>query len=563
VAPARERAARARLFDALEATLPVRFIEYEAGRGNADAVLALPGAEPMLEGLPCLVAMSDEGAASPMSGIGEPVTNSGPELRLTASASIDARLRGVRLRDEAVSHADAIATEGATVLAARDDGAVWVRRGNRETVSIAPLELEDGETLRERIRDGRFLALTALIHFARTVCGSSGWVSPPVRACFLFDDPNLHRPTYGYVRYHDLVREADHHDYHVAFAMVPLDGWFTHRATAALFRERSDRLSLVIHGNNHTYRELAQPASSDEWRALLAQALRRVERVERRSGVSVGRIMVAPHGDCSRELAHELIPLGFEALCISRPYPWLAQRPLPWLTHPPESSALTGLEPASIVDNGLPVLLRHAFSESIDDLALRAFLDQPLILYGHHADIADGLERLSALADQIRGLGHVEWMSLSDVAAGNFRTSVDGDVLHVRMFTRRARLRVPAGTNSLVVEAPVLEQQHQRDDFECDGRITASDQAVALPGDPREIEIRLVRDGAVVPHAVPAPGMHLWPIARRLMSEGRDRFTPFYHSVAKRGRRPERLSLSVHARPAAGRTRPADGRDGA
>ena len=77
------------------------------------------------------------------------------------------------------------------------------------------------------------------------VCGSSGWVSPPVRACFLFDDPNLHRPTYGYVRYHDLVEEADRHDYHVSFAMIPLDGWFTHHATARLFRERSDRLSLL------------------------------------------------------------------------------------------------------------------------------------------------------------------------------------------------------------------------------------------------------------------------------------------------------------------------------
>ena len=48
-----------------------------------------------------------------------------------------------------------------------------------------------------------------------------------------------------------------------------------------------------------------------------------------------------------------MISLGFEALCISRPYPWLARRPLPWLTRPPESSPLTGLEPASIVDNGV------------------------------------------------------------------------------------------------------------------------------------------------------------------------------------------------------------------
>jgi len=78
VAPARERTRRARLFDALEATLPVRFVEYEAGRDDADAVLALPGAEPILEDLPCLVALSEEGAASPMGGIDEPVIIGGP-----------------------------------------------------------------------------------------------------------------------------------------------------------------------------------------------------------------------------------------------------------------------------------------------------------------------------------------------------------------------------------------------------------------------------------------------------------------------------------------------------
>jgi hypothetical protein len=489
-----------------------------------------------------------------MRGIGEPVSLSGPELRMTAAASIDARLRGVRLRDEAASHAGVIATDRATVLAERDEGAVWVRRGNRETVSIAPSELEDGEILRERIREGRFLALTALIHFARAVCGSSGWASPPVRACFLFDDPNLHRPAYGYVRYHDLLEEADRHDYHVAFAMVPLDGWYTHRATARLFRERSDRLSLLVHGNNHTHKELGRPASTAERRALLAQALRRVERFERRSGVSVARIMAAPHGVCSRELAHELLPLGFEALCISRPYPWLARRPLPWLKHPPESSPLVGLEPASIVDNGLPVLLRRALEDWTDDLALRAFLDQPLILYGHHGDIADGPGRLSALADQIRRLGPVEWLSPSDIAAGNVRTRVDGDVLHVRMFTRRARLRVPPGTKWLMVDAPALEQQHQRDDVDCDGRTTAPGEAVALSGGAREIEVRLVRGGALGPHAVPAPGIHYWAITRRVISEGRDRLTPLYRSVSRQGRRPERRGTGVHRGVAAERT---------
>jgi hypothetical protein len=259
-----------------------------------------------------------------------------------------------------------------------------------------------------------------------------------------------------------------------------------------------------------------------------------VARFERRSGVRVGRVMAAPHGVCARELAHELVPLGFEALCISRPYPWLARRPLPWLKHPPESSPLVGLEPASVVDNGLPVLLRRALGDWTDELALRAFLDQPLILYGHHGDVAGGLDQFAALAGRINGLGDVEWASPGDIAAGNIRTRADGEVLHVRMFARRARVHVPAGARWLTVEAPALEPQHERDDVSCDGRVAAPGEAIALPGDSRVIELRLVRTGALGPGTVPAPGLRYWPITRRLMSETRDRLTPLYRGTRER-----------------------------
>ena len=41
--------------------------------------------------------------------------------------------------------------------------------------------------------------------------------------------------------------------------MIPLDAGRPHRAAAALFRERPDRLSLVFHGNDHIKGELMAP----------------------------------------------------------------------------------------------------------------------------------------------------------------------------------------------------------------------------------------------------------------------------------------------------------------
>jgi hypothetical protein len=70
VTPARERAARRRLFDALEETFPVRFAGGEVGDVSAAAaVFVLPDAaahaDAVPAGVPCLVAFGEEAPAAP------------------------------------------------------------------------------------------------------------------------------------------------------------------------------------------------------------------------------------------------------------------------------------------------------------------------------------------------------------------------------------------------------------------------------------------------------------------------------------------------------------------
>ena len=93
---------------------------------------------------------------------------------------------------------------------------------------------------------------------------------------------------------------------------------------------------------------------------------------------------------------------GVEALCISNPRPWLAS--------PPPEQPLIAWEPADFV-GGLPLLPRYRLDKPRDDLVFRAFLDQPLILYGHHQDLAGGLDALSGAAAEINSLGDVRWCS--------------------------------------------------------------------------------------------------------------------------------------------------------
>ncbi len=282
-----------------------------------------------------------------------------------------------------------------------------------------PDELAEGEALRERLRPGRNRALLALARFLAELTAHLRPPPPPLQAAFVIDDPNLRRPRYGHIDYAGLLAHARAHGYHVSIAMVPLDGRLARRDGAAtrIFCEGAEHLSLCIHGNDHDGPELGRPTREEDALALVAQALRRTADFERRTGLTVDRVMVPPHERLSEPVALALRACGFDAVCTTRPYPWVADTlERHWLARPPNVGPLAAWRPIDRVAGGLPVLLRAEFDHPREDLALRAFLGQPLILYGHHDLLADGPDVLAEAAAQINRLGDVRWCSLGEMA---------------------------------------------------------------------------------------------------------------------------------------------------
>ena len=115
----------------------------------------------------------------------------------------------------------------------------------------------NGQTLRDHLCPGSFMGLLPLLHFLGQLLGDQGWKLPAPRAAFVIDDPNLHWPSYGFLKYPQLAEHASRHGYHLAFATVPLDGWRVDARAVATMREHPAALSLLIHGNDHVARELA------------------------------------------------------------------------------------------------------------------------------------------------------------------------------------------------------------------------------------------------------------------------------------------------------------------
>ncbi len=467
--PAGERSARGRLLAALEAAYPVSF-EGRDRWAELDGLLAIsPDAPPDVPaGLPCLHAVGEElgdalggklndasgSALSDVSGntLSErrPSGDMHAEVTLAAHPALAPPLRGARLTDRRCGPLPAQAlAPGQLTLASIGGAPAWVAEGANhahELLAAAPAELAEGESLRERLAPGRCLALLALVRFLQSLSAAQpSWMAPP-HAAFVLDDPNLHWPTYGHLRYKQLALHAREHGYHMVIATTPLDGWFAHRGVVRLFREHAGQLSLCIHGNNHLGPELGRIDSDAQGLALARQALARAGAFQRRTGVPVERVMVPPHEQLSESAARGLRAGGFAAVCVSRPYPWIAPRsPLPAAAlgaGPPERGALAGWGGRELVAGGLPLLLRTGFDAPREDLVLRAFLGQPLILYGHHDLLADGLDVLAQATATIDALGAVRWCSLAAIArAGGAPSPVPAAVLHGDRVSRRARPR--------------------------------------------------------------------------------------------------------------------------
>ncbi|HEX6781214.1 MAG TPA: hypothetical protein VF125_04200 [Solirubrobacterales bacterium] len=440
---------------------------------------------------------------------------------------LDPRLHGAELPDARLTSALAAAEpapERAAVLARCGELPTWTRRGPLQTALLAPSELDPGEALRERLCERRSAALLPVVHFLRELTAEDGWKPPAVRAAFLFDDPNLHWPSYGFVNLAELGEHAQRHGYHAALATIPLDGWYAHPRALRTLQESGGHLSLLVHGNDHYGDELGRLRSPSEALAQTAQALRRVRSFERRNGVRVDPVMVPPHEQCSQATVTGLRRCGFEAITMTQPFPWLGDGARSWLAAPEGTGPLVGWRPADRVE-GLPVLLRHPLTRrSLPELTLRAFLDQPLILYGHQTDLLEGLDVLAAAVADVNRLGATRWCSLGEIAATSFEARRRGSSLAIRPLNRRARVEIPADVEEMTVE-PALGSTPQNEQLIIDGRSHHFGEPVDVaPGSEAEIVLRA--EDAVEPENVPAPRRRPLAMPRRILSESRDRLAP-------------------------------------
>jgi len=281
------------------------------------------------------------------------------------------------------------------------------------------------------------MQLLPIISFLRHITVGNCRPVKSLAACYIVDDPNLHWHTYGYINYANLAKSAKQHRYHVAFAMVPLDTYYSSNRAIEIFREERSSISLLVHGNNHTREELAQARSKEANLRLARQALSRVRRFERMTKLSVSRAMAAPHGACHESVIDAMEKAGFGAAYISRGSMMYHNSQIKW-------GRLTGMLPGEFLARAFPIIPRDGINDaSIPSTILNSLLDKPAIFVCHQEDFKNGLEWIQELSQSLNQRLLLNWANLDQATKQNCKCRTRGDTLLVWVYSTRVKIRTP------------------------------------------------------------------------------------------------------------------------
>jgi len=274
--------------------------------------------------------------------------------------------------------------------------------------------------------------LPAMIYL-KACFGRSCWHNPSPRARLIIDDPLL-QPRYGFLRYDELIASMQRTPYATSLAFIPWNYRRSDNAVANMFTDSQGRLSLCVHGCDHTNHEF-DTSDEGELSGKAVLALQLMEEHQKRSGVPYEKIMVFPQGHFSVPAISALHRSGYLAAINSTCYPNQGGLAL---------SLGDLLRPAMCHLYGFPIFPRRDPLRSID-VAVDLFVGKAGFIVEHHEFVRDGFSKWERFAEQMNHLDErLTWPNLVETLTETCLQRIAGpDRLEVRFLTHAFRWHNP------------------------------------------------------------------------------------------------------------------------
>jgi len=271
-----------------------------------------------------------------------------------------------------------------------------------------------------------FSRLVPVMLFLRHVFGERCQHGARKLASFIVDDPLL-TSRYGFLEYEPLLRAMEQSDFATNLAFIPWNYRRSQPRVTELFRQHPHRLSLSVHGCDHTNAEFGT-TQEHTLRKKARTAVERMEAHRRLTQVPFDRVMVFPGGHFSSAALKALKETNYLAAVNSTEFA---------VDCDPGALRLRDvLDVALMRYSNFPLFIRR-YPDRIAEFALDLFLGRPALVVAHHEYFKDGYEPIQAFAEQINRLSEgIKWCGLREVArhTAQRRLGDDGEV-YVRFFS--------------------------------------------------------------------------------------------------------------------------------
>ena len=293
-----------------------------------------------------------------------------------------------------------------------------------------------------------FSRLVPAMMFLRHVFQDKLWHNSRRYANFIIDDPLL-RESYGFLNYAQLLQEMDRCEFTTTIAFIPWNYRRTSDSVARVFRERSDRFSICLHGCNHTEGEFA----STEVRRLNTQlhlGTQRMRAHEQRTGLPYAEVMVFPQGKFSATSLELLKCHNYLAAVNSSAIPMDLG----------EAHGLTiadFLAPAISKYGDFPLFVRR-YPGTVADFAFDLFLGKPALLVEHHNYFKNGYDKIQECVTQINSLStNLQWTNLADLISNTYlQRVISDDKMDCKIFANHQIIH-----NQYFIEKQYFIQKHE------------------------------------------------------------------------------------------------------
>jgi hypothetical protein len=294
-----------------------------------------------------------------------------------------------------------------------------------------------------------FCRAVPIVMYLKWAFASICWRGPAeTRGCLIVDDPLL-KPRYGFLRFRHALELMDSHNFTTAIAFIPWNWRRTNRETVQQFKSRADRLSLCIHGCDHSAGEFAARSS-----ALLNRRIRtanqRMASLFRRTSLPHDNIMVFPQGMFSPESGRALKLNGMVAAVNTEVAPSGGAG---------NETKIADLWDVALMKYGsFPIFTRRYLTHGVENLAFDALLGKPCLMVAHHEVFRDRGRELAEFIEKLNSLKwDLRWCSLGEVIRHSFKIrNTSEETCTIQIYGTHVELE---NTLTVPIETTVMKEE--------------------------------------------------------------------------------------------------------